>query len=179
MLCPLGHRVNQGEADHKSSETPSGLHVPTSVVSHIPRLARVARTDSLLSTCASNTSSTDLITKHATHPGAPLHSKRVFVIRDESNLPHVPSPRMTANVDGIFENVDDFSHSSSKHVASLGESGAEGFTVDQKAVSSLEAAIHQLLWSTDSSAQTWETKSLNDPSGKHYPSATVPTSGLT
>ena len=43
---------------------------------------------------------------------------------------------------------------------------ADGFTVDQEVVSSLEASIHKLLWSADSSAKTWETKSLNDPSGK-------------
>ena len=48
---------------------------------------------------------------------------------------------------------------------------ADGFTVDQEAVSSLGATIRQLLWSTDSSAKTWETKSLNDPSGKDDPSA--------
>ena len=51
---------------------------------------------------------------------------------------------------------------------------ADRFTIDQDAVSSLEATIHQLLCHTASSAQAWETQSLNDSCGRDTPSVSLP-----
>ena len=194
---------------------------------------------SLLSTCASNTSSTDFITKHATHLApAPLcftdsdldEAPVDSVVRGNTHLSeHVsgypatvvaqqarvchsrrvkPAACVVAAHDsqcggGTFENDCALLSSSSKQVAHPRESWsgptgspsraaprastrepriwgaasthgmevrprleADGFTVDKEAISSL-------LGSADSSAKTWETKSLNDPCGKDDASATV------